>query len=261
MESSISFILSLLSDVYNLRPCYFTYDMIPTTWPEVRCTPLRASHLYLWVWSESFPPLEPTIEIISIVCAHDQRLRQTVRKSFILCTFDHDMHAAFTIEKSRTNQFCIYSVIRYYMVWDDKLLLYIIVQVFCTVFFQFWRRRTEPELLNELCCIDMLFMVCVDLNGFTNKSVLYISSAFHCLYGSISSLGRCRETNIVYKETVTSTHAQANWSGNEDTETYVGLKETEIKTRLANHKQYFNNPKLLNSTELSQFIWKLKTIV
>ncbi len=66
--------------------------------------------------------------------------------------------------------------------------------------------------------------------------------------------GKCREKGIVYQATVTTN----NIEGISKKETYVGLTETEFKTRLANHKQSFSKEKLRNATELSKFIWKLK---
>ena len=41
-------------------------------------------------------------------------------------------------------------------------------------------------------------------------------------------------------------------------ETYVGLTDTDFKSRYANHKQSFTNRTLQNATEVSKYIWKLK---
>lgn len=61
--------------------------------------------------------------------------------------------------------------------------------------------------------------------------------------------GKCLQTNIIYQASVTS---------NNNTETYIGLTETQFKTRYRNHTLSFRNEKYKNSTELSKHIWKLK---
>lgn len=63
--------------------------------------------------------------------------------------------------------------------------------------------------------------------------------------------GDCRQSSVVYQATVRT-------SSPENTETYVGLTDTEFKIRLANHKQSFEKEKLRNATELSKHIWKLR---
>ena len=54
---------------------------------------------------------------------------------------------------------------------------------------------------------------------------------------------------MVYKAAVTS-------EGN--TKVYIGSTSTEIKLRLANHRQSFRNPSYRDQTKLSQHIWDLK---
>ena len=61
--------------------------------------------------------------------------------------------------------------------------------------------------------------------------------------------GKCLSKNVVYQAKVTS---------NNQTETYVGLTESEFKTWYNNHKSTFNNSNRKNSTELSKHIWQLK---
>ena len=61
--------------------------------------------------------------------------------------------------------------------------------------------------------------------------------------------GKCREKEIVY---------QAQVKSSAGVETYVGVTETEFKTRLANHKQSFKKPSQRTATELSKYIWSLK---
>ena len=61
--------------------------------------------------------------------------------------------------------------------------------------------------------------------------------------------GNCLAKSVIYQAKVTSEHG---------TETYVGLTETEFKTRYNNHKNSFNNPNKKLSTELSKYIWQLK---
>ena len=70
--------------------------------------------------------------------------------------------------------------------------------------------------------------------------------------------GNCREHNIVYQATVTTRENDNNRTRKKNTESYVGLTETEFKLRFANHKQSFTNPRLQNATELSKHIWSLK---
>ena len=63
--------------------------------------------------------------------------------------------------------------------------------------------------------------------------------------------GNCLSTNIIYKATV---------STNTPTETkiYIGLCETEFKSRYANHNKAFRHRKYEHETELSKHIWSLK---
>ena len=69
--------------------------------------------------------------------------------------------------------------------------------------------------------------------------------------------GKCREKGIIYQAIVKAKDKENRHTA-ENTETYIGLTETEFKQRYANHKQSFNNVKLKNSTELSKYIWTLK---
>ena len=62
---------------------------------------------------------------------------------------------------------------------------------------------------------------------------------------------QCLSKGIVHKATVTPDQGE--------TETYVGLTDTAFKTRLANHKQSFEEESLKNQTELSKYIWNLKS--
>jgi hypothetical protein len=61
--------------------------------------------------------------------------------------------------------------------------------------------------------------------------------------------GQCLEKSIIYQAKVTTENK---------TETYVGLTETEFKTRYNNHKATFKTPNKKNTTELSKHIWTLK---
>ncbi len=45
----------------------------------------------------------------------------------------------------------------------------------------------------------------------------------------------------------------------ETREYYVGLTDNQFKIRLANHKQSFGKSNLKNSTELSKYVWSLKS--
>lgn len=63
--------------------------------------------------------------------------------------------------------------------------------------------------------------------------------------------GACLSEGVIYQATVTSP--------NNRTETYVGLTATSFKTRWRNHQTSFNNEKGKNSTELSKYVWELKS--
>ena len=61
--------------------------------------------------------------------------------------------------------------------------------------------------------------------------------------------GECRQHSVVYQATVTS---------GPTTKTYIGSTSTEVKLRLANHRQSFRNIAYRDATKLSQYIWELK---
>jgi len=60
---------------------------------------------------------------------------------------------------------------------------------------------------------------------------------------------QCLTKGIIYQATVTT---------EEGSECYVGLTDTEFKSRFANHKQSFKKEVYSNQTELSKYIWQLK---
>ena len=60
---------------------------------------------------------------------------------------------------------------------------------------------------------------------------------------------QCLEKSVIYQAIVTSV---------EGTESYVGLTDTEFKTRYGNHKQSFKKAAYRNQTELSKYVWQLK---
>ena len=59
--------------------------------------------------------------------------------------------------------------------------------------------------------------------------------------------GKCRESSIIYKATLTTDSTTKN---------YYGCSETEFKTRYYNHKQSFTNRKKQYATELSKAFWQ-----
>ena len=63
--------------------------------------------------------------------------------------------------------------------------------------------------------------------------------------------GNCLQSSVVYQATVTR-------KDNNTSETYIGLTETNFKTRHRNHTASFRHAKHKNSTELSKHIWTLK---
>ena len=75
-----------------------------------------------------------------------------------------------------------------------------------------------------------------------------------CNYRQKSSCsldGKCLTKYVVYKATVTETISN-------NQETYIGLTENEIKTRLNLHKSSFKLEQKRTSTTLSDHVWKLK---
>ena len=70
--------------------------------------------------------------------------------------------------------------------------------------------------------------------------------------------GQCRSKGIIYQATVSTQEKYPNGTIKTKNETYVGLTDTEFKSRYANHKQSFTNRTLQNATKLSKYIWKLK---
>ena len=63
--------------------------------------------------------------------------------------------------------------------------------------------------------------------------------------------GSCQSRGIVYNAKVTV--------DNDPAMNYIGLTDNAFKSRFANHKQSFTNKSYENSTELSKYIWKLKS--
>ena len=70
--------------------------------------------------------------------------------------------------------------------------------------------------------------------------------------------GQCRSKGIIYQAIVSTQEKYPDGTNKTKNETYVGLTDTEFKSRYANHKQSFTNRTLQNATELSKYIWKLK---
>ena len=63
--------------------------------------------------------------------------------------------------------------------------------------------------------------------------------------------GKCLTKSVVYQATVTETNTNK-------TATYVGLCETDFKTRYYNHRSTLKHENKQNNTELSKHIWHLK---
>ena len=66
--------------------------------------------------------------------------------------------------------------------------------------------------------------------------------------------GYCLEKNLIYQADVTETDTQ----NKQTIRTYVGLCETDFKTRLGNHNKAFNHRRYGRETKLSTHIWELK---
>ena len=64
--------------------------------------------------------------------------------------------------------------------------------------------------------------------------------------------GECQTKNVVYQATVTS-------GQDEHKETYIGITETSFKTRYNNHRTSFKYDNKRSATELSNYIWDLKS--
>ena len=64
--------------------------------------------------------------------------------------------------------------------------------------------------------------------------------------------GKCLTKNLVYQDEVTT-------NDNNETKKYIGITANEFKQRYRNHSKSFRDVKYSNETELSKYIWKLKT--
>ena len=60
---------------------------------------------------------------------------------------------------------------------------------------------------------------------------------------------KCLTKAIIYQATVTS---------EEGSETYIGLTDTDFKSRFRNHKQSFKKQMYSTQAELSKYVWELK---
>ena len=63
---------------------------------------------------------------------------------------------------------------------------------------------------------------------------------------------KCLTPNMVYKAQITN-------NTNDDQKRYLGASETPFMERFSNHKRYFKHKKYQNCTELSKYIWSLKS--
>ena len=66
--------------------------------------------------------------------------------------------------------------------------------------------------------------------------------------------GQCKSSNIIYCATIKTFE-----NGKNKIAKYFGQTATTFIVRYRNHKHSFGNKKLIKSTELSKFIWDLKT--
>ena len=62
-------------------------------------------------------------------------------------------------------------------------------------------------------------------------------------------MGNCLVKSIIYKATVTT---------DSDSKSYIGLCETDFKSRWNNHKSSFRHERKRKETALSKYIWDLK---
>ena len=62
----------------------------------------------------------------------------------------------------------------------------------------------------------------------------------------------CKSKNVIYKAQVTSPDDGV-------TKEYIGMTATTFKERYANHKKSFKFHRYKNDTELSKYIWELKS--
>ena len=60
---------------------------------------------------------------------------------------------------------------------------------------------------------------------------------------------KCLTRSVIYQATVETSGGK---------QTYIGMTDTEFKTRFRNHKQSFEKIKYENQTELSKYVWSLK---
>ena len=64
--------------------------------------------------------------------------------------------------------------------------------------------------------------------------------------------GKCLQKSVVNKAEVTT-------ADNQEKKVYIGVTANAFKERYRNHRKSFKNWKYANETELSKFVWKLKT--
>ena len=60
---------------------------------------------------------------------------------------------------------------------------------------------------------------------------------------------KCLTRSVIYQATVET---------DEERQTYIGMTDTEFKTRYRNHKQSFERDRYEGQTEVSKYIWSLK---
>ena len=64
--------------------------------------------------------------------------------------------------------------------------------------------------------------------------------------------GECLATNIIYEATVKTNNPATE-------KLYIGQTSTTFKSRFANHKASFKHSSKANQTELSKYVWQLKS--
>ena len=97
------------------------------------------------------------------------------------------------------------------------------------------------------------------LNGDCRKSGIVYQAEVRSEENQPRSTATQSEENQARSTTTESEENQARSTAKQTVEYYVGLTDTEFKTRLANHNQSFNKNSLKNATELSKYIWSLKS--
>jgi len=79
-----------------------------------------------------------------------------------------------------------------------------------------------------------------------------VDRACNCRNKNLCPLnGKCLTSNVIYSAEIINENTQ-------ESKVYIGICETEFKTRYRNHQKALKNRKYEKDTELSKYVWKLR---